>query len=47
MPGHRDLIEAEFTRQASSFEDRNYSFGDPRLLSWILDPIGWPCRDEQ
>jgi ubiquinone/menaquinone biosynthesis C-methylase UbiE len=39
MPGHRDLIREEFSRQASSFEDRKYSFGDPRVLSWILDNV--------
>ncbi len=36
MPSHNDLIKEEFARQAPSFEDRLYSFGDPRVLSWIL-----------
>ena len=36
MPSHNDLIKEEFARQAPSFEDRQYSFGDPRVLSWIL-----------
>jgi ubiquinone/menaquinone biosynthesis C-methylase UbiE len=36
MTDQRDLIKEEFTRQAASFEDRRYSFGDPRVLSWIL-----------
>ena len=36
MPSHNDLIKEEFARQAPSFEDRRYSFGDPRVLSWIL-----------
>lgn len=36
MPSHDDLIKEEFARQAPSFEDRQYSFGDPRVLSWIL-----------
>lgn len=39
MPDHRDVIKEEFSRQASSFEDRQYSFGDPRVLSWILDNV--------
>ena len=39
MPDHRDLIKEEFARQASSFEDRAYSFGDPRVLAWILDNV--------
>lgn len=39
MPDHRDLIKEEFSRQASSFEDRKYSFGDPRVLAWILDNV--------
>jgi len=36
MSSHSDLIKEEFARQAPSFEDRQYSFGDPRVLSWIL-----------
>lgn len=36
MPSHNDLIKEEFARQAPSFEDRQYSFDDPRVLSWIL-----------
>jgi ubiquinone/menaquinone biosynthesis C-methylase UbiE len=39
MPDHQDLIREEFSRQAPSFEDRRYSFGDPRVLSWILDNV--------
>ncbi len=39
MTTHRDLIKEEFSRQASSFEDRKYSFGDPRVLSWIVDNV--------
>jgi SAM-dependent methyltransferase len=39
MPSHGDVIKEEFSRQASSFEDRAYSFGDPRVLSWILDNV--------
>jgi SAM-dependent methyltransferase len=39
MTDHRDLIKQEFARQAPSFEDRLYSFGDPRVLSWILDNV--------
>lgn len=36
---HDQLIEEEFGRQAASFEDRLYSFGDPRVLAWIVDNI--------
>ncbi len=43
MPGNRELIEDEFTRQAASFEDHLYSFGDPRVLSWLLANV--PPRD--
>jgi ubiquinone/menaquinone biosynthesis C-methylase UbiE len=39
MADHREAIEAEFSRQASSFEDRRYSFGDPRVLGWILENV--------
>lgn len=39
MTDHRDLIKEEFARQAASFEDRLYSFGDPRVLGWILDNV--------
>jgi ubiquinone/menaquinone biosynthesis C-methylase UbiE len=38
VPSH-DVIVEEFSRQALSFEDRRYSFGDPRVLSWILDNV--------
>jgi ubiquinone/menaquinone biosynthesis C-methylase UbiE len=33
---HDELVRREFTRQAASFEDPNYSFGDERLMRWIL-----------
>ncbi len=39
MSNHRDMIKEEFARQSSSFEDRRYSFGDPRVLAWILDNV--------
>ncbi len=39
MSDHRDLIKEEFARQAASFEDHLYSFGDPRVLGWILDNV--------
>lgn len=39
MTDHRDTIKEEFARQAASFEDRLYSFGDPRVLSWILGNV--------
>lgn len=39
MPDQRDLIKEEFARQAATFEDRTYSFGDPRVLAWILDNV--------
>jgi SAM-dependent methyltransferase len=45
MPDHQDLIRDEFSRQASSFEDRQYSFGDPRVLSWILDNVPAAASD--
>ena len=34
-----DRVLAEFSKQAPSFEDPDYSFGDPRLLRWILDHV--------
>lgn len=34
---HEELIRAEFARQAASFEDAGYSFGDPRLLRWFCE----------
>lgn len=39
MHTHKEAIREEFSRQASSFEDRRYSFGDPRVLAWILDNV--------
>lgn len=33
------MVKEEFGRQAASFEDRHYSFGDPRVLAWILDNV--------
>lgn len=39
VPDHGDLIKEEFARQAASFEDRKYSFGDPRVLAWIVDNV--------
>lgn len=36
---HEDLIQDEFTRQAPSFEDPSYSFGDPKLLRWFVDAL--------
>jgi ubiquinone/menaquinone biosynthesis C-methylase UbiE len=36
---HNEAIKEEFTRQAASFEDHLYSFGDPRVLGWILESI--------
>jgi ubiquinone/menaquinone biosynthesis C-methylase UbiE len=39
LSGHSDRVLAEFSKQAPSFEDPDYSFGDPRLLRWILDHV--------
>jgi ubiquinone/menaquinone biosynthesis C-methylase UbiE len=39
MTDHDRLIEEEFTRQAASFEDHLYSFGDPRVLGWLVGNI--------
>jgi ubiquinone/menaquinone biosynthesis C-methylase UbiE len=36
---HDDVVRAEFSKQAASFENPHYSFGDPRLLRWILDHV--------
>jgi ubiquinone/menaquinone biosynthesis C-methylase UbiE len=35
-PAHDEVVRREFTRQAASFEDPGYSFGDERLMRWIL-----------
>lgn len=37
-----DLVRREFAKQAASFEDPKYSFGDPRLIDWLIDelPLG-------
>ncbi|HSR94206.1 MAG TPA: methyltransferase domain-containing protein [Solirubrobacterales bacterium] len=45
MADHRDLIREEFSRQSASFEDRQYSFGDPRVLAWILDNVPVEASD--
>lgn len=45
MPSHEQTIKEEFTRQAASFEDHLYSFGDPRVLGWIVDNI--PPQDAE
>jgi ubiquinone/menaquinone biosynthesis C-methylase UbiE len=45
MPDHGDVIKDEFTRQASSFEDWTYSFGNPRVLAWILDNVPAEASD--
>jgi ubiquinone/menaquinone biosynthesis C-methylase UbiE len=36
---HGELIKEEFSRQASGFEDRDYSFGDQRVLNWIVEHV--------
>jgi ubiquinone/menaquinone biosynthesis C-methylase UbiE len=36
---HDDVVRAEFSKQAASFENPRYSFGDPRLLRWILEHV--------
>ena len=38
-PSHNTAIRREFSKQAASFEDPAYSFGDPRLLRWILSNV--------
>jgi ubiquinone/menaquinone biosynthesis C-methylase UbiE len=43
--GHAAAIREEFARQAASFEDPKYSFGNPRLLSWILRHIPYGSDD--
>ena len=35
-PSHDEVVRREFARQAASFEDPSYSFGDERLMGWIL-----------
>src|SRR3954470_12464213 len=39
MDRHDDLVRREFTKQAKTFEDPTYSFGDPRLLRWIREHV--------
>ena len=36
---HEDLIRAEFGKQAVTFEDPRYSFGDGRLIEWFTGQI--------
>jgi ubiquinone/menaquinone biosynthesis C-methylase UbiE len=42
---HDEMIREEFTRQAASFEDHLYSFGDPRVLGWLVGNI--PPQDAE
>jgi SAM-dependent methyltransferase len=44
-PSHDELIKEEFGRQAASFEDHLYSFGDPRVLGWLVDNV--PPQDAE
>ena len=39
MAAHNELIREEFAKQAAGFEDPQYSFGDPRLMAWILSHV--------
>ncbi|HET9164164.1 MAG TPA: methyltransferase domain-containing protein [Solirubrobacterales bacterium] len=39
VPSHDQMVKEEFARQAASFEDHLYSFGDPRVLSWLVGNI--------
>jgi SAM-dependent methyltransferase len=39
MAGHDETVRQEFSKQASSFEDPNYSFADRRLIDWILTHV--------
>ena len=36
---HNELVRQEFAKQAASFEDPQYSFAHPRLISWILSHV--------
>jgi SAM-dependent methyltransferase len=36
---HNAAIRREFSKQAATFEDPAYSFGNPRLLGWILSHV--------
>jgi ubiquinone/menaquinone biosynthesis C-methylase UbiE len=36
---HDEHVKREFARQAASFEDPGYSFGDRRLAAWILEHV--------
>ena len=36
---HDEHVRREFSRQAASFEDPSYSFGDRRLMAWILEHV--------
>ncbi|MFL5911563.1 MAG: class I SAM-dependent methyltransferase [Gaiellaceae bacterium] len=42
MTSHDEKIERAFAQQASSFDDPDYGFANPRLLRWILTHI--PCE---
>lgn len=47
--GHNEIVRAEFSKQAASFEDPDYLFADPRLMRWILQHVparsGWTAID--
>jgi ubiquinone/menaquinone biosynthesis C-methylase UbiE len=36
---HDEVVRAEFSKQAASFESPQYSFGDPRLMRWTLEHV--------
>jgi SAM-dependent methyltransferase len=36
---HDELVKREFAKQAATFEDPSYSFGDERLMAWILSNV--------
>lgn len=42
---HAEAIREEFSKQAASFEDPKYSFGNPRLLAWILAHVPHGSED--
>jgi ubiquinone/menaquinone biosynthesis C-methylase UbiE len=39
MSSHHDTVRREFAKQAPTFEDPEYSFGDPRLMAWITKNV--------
>jgi ubiquinone/menaquinone biosynthesis C-methylase UbiE len=42
MASHDETVRHEFAKQAATFEDPRYSFGDARLLRWMCTHV--PCE---